>query len=79
MSKALYIADIAITARAKRQVKKIHRLSCPVILDDTGRIPKDEEKRQLMMLTKNFVKKFDEWTYSYEVLRYKFSSKLYNE
>lgn len=79
MSKALYIADIAITARAKRQVKKIHKLSHPVILDETGRIPRDEEKRQLMMLTRDSIKKFDEWTYSYEVLRYKFSSKLYNE
>lgn len=29
------------------------------------------------MLVKDRIKKFDEWTYSYEVLRFVFSSKLY--
>ena len=79
MSKALYIADIAITARRKREVLKIHKILYPVILTEDGRIPPDDLNQQLRMLVKDRVKKFDEWTYSYEVLRYVFSSKLYGD
>ena len=79
MNKALYITDIAITARRKREVLKIHKILHPVILTEDGRIPPDELDRQLRMLVKDRIKKFDEWTYSYEVLRYVFSSKLYGE
>jgi len=78
MSKALYIVDIAITARRKREIKRIHKLSHPVILDDTARIPKEDEMQQLRMMTKDSIKKFDEWTFTYEVLKHKFSSNLYN-
>ena len=79
MSKALYITDIVITARRKREVLKIHKILHPVILTENGRIPPDDLNQQLRMLVKDRVKKFDEWTYSYEVLRYVFSSKLYGD
>jgi hypothetical protein len=79
MSKALYITDIVITARRKREVLKIHKILHPVILTEDGRIPPEDLNQQLRMLVKDRVKKFDEWTYSYEVLRYVFSSKLYGD
>lgn len=79
MSKALYITDIVITARRKREVLKIHKILHPVILTENGRIPPEDLNQQLRMLVKDRVKKFDEWTYSYEVLRYVFSSKLYGD
>ena len=79
MSKALYITDIVITARRKREVLKIHKILHPVILTEDGRIPPEDLNRQLRMMVKDRVKKFDEWTYSYEVLRYVFSSKLYRD
>ena len=79
MSKALYIADIVITARRKREVLKVHKILHPVILTEDGRIPPEDLNRQLRMMVKDRVKKFDEWTYSYEVLRYVFSSKLYGD
>ena len=79
MSKALYITDIVITARRKREVLKIHKILHPVILTENGRIPPEDLNQQLRMLVKDRVQKFDEWTYSYEVLRYVFSSKLYGD
>lgn len=79
MSKALYITDIVITARRKREVLKIHKILHPVILTEDGRIPPEDLNQQLRMMVKDRVKKFDEWTYSYEVLRYVFSSKLYGD
>jgi hypothetical protein len=79
MSKALYITDIVITVRRKREVLKIHKILHPVILTEDGRIPPEDLNQQLRMMVKDRVKKFDEWTYSYEVLRYVFSSKLYGD
>jgi hypothetical protein len=51
----------------------------PVILNENFRIPEEDLRRSLQMMLKNSInfKKFDEFSYTYEVSDPVFSSKLY--
>lgn len=79
MNRALYIADILITAKRKRDIRYIRKNKQPVILNEDGTIPPDDLTRQLRMMVKDRIelKKFNEYTYTYKIDSYKFSSKLY--
>ena len=79
MKKAVYIATIVITMRNKKEVKRIRKELCPMILNEQKEIPQEDLRSQLRMLLRNEVKykNFDNWMYSYEIVDYKFSTNIY--
>ena len=77
---SLYIADIVVTAQRKRDRRIIKLYNHPVTLDnETKRIPINLLDWELRMLVKFVIdsKKFPEYTYQYEIINPKFSSKIY--
>lgn len=77
--KALYICDVEVIAKKKRIKMVIHRNLFPLILDESFDMPKDTLKSQLIGIVKNTIEysKFNQYTYEYKIINYKFSSKLY--
>lgn len=79
-SRSLYIADIVVRAKRKRDVRITRLYKHPVILDDNSlSIPHDILNSELRSFIKKTIdsKKFPEFTYEYEIINPKFSSKLY--
>jgi len=79
-SRSLYISDIVVRARRKRDIRITKLYNHPVILnDETFKIPVDILTWELRSLVKKTIdsKKFPEFTYEYEIINPKFSSKLY--
>jgi hypothetical protein len=70
---------IVVTMRNKKEVRKIRKELCPMILNEQKEIPQESLRSQLRMLLRNEVKfkNFDNWMYSYEIIDCKFSTNIY--
>jgi hypothetical protein len=79
MTRAVYIADVTVVASKKRIKRKIVSKQYPMTLNEDGTIPADTLNRQLFKLVKSVIDidHFKEYSYTFTIDSYKFSSKIY--
>lgn len=79
MTRAVYIADVTVVASKKRIKRKIVNKQYPMTLNEDGTIPDDTLIRQLFKLVKSVINihHFKEYSYTFTIDSYKFSSKIY--
>jgi hypothetical protein len=87
---ALYIGTIVITAKKNsKDIRTISRDNCPMILDDNFRIPEESFMYTMTSIVtkpiapgaKPYIeyKKVKDYTYTYVIKYYKFSSNIYSK
>jgi hypothetical protein len=87
---ALYIGTIVITAkRNSKDIRTISRENCPMVLDENFRIPEESLMYTITSIVtkpiapgaKPYIeyKKVSEYTYTYVITYYKFSSNVYSK
>lgn len=79
MTRAVYIADVTVVASKKRIKRTIVSKLFPMTLNEDGTIPADTLNRQLFKLVKSVIdfNHFKDYTYTYNVNSFQFSSKIY--
>lgn len=75
----MYIADVTVVASKKRIKRTIVNKQYPMTLNEDGTIPADTLNRQLFKLVRSVIDidQFKEYSYTFTIDSYKFSSKIY--